>query len=138
MLAELSRRGLVDAKGQWASPQKQLLARLLQHYRWANMAKFHAPALEQLSPRERDVFMRWRVEDARAFPAEQRRKHLASLLRHDPGYPEGMALALLAYDEGDKRGAAEILSRYHNQSPQDPTYAAMYKAITRELAGKNP
>lgn len=136
MLGELHRRGLVDDRGQFEGERERELARILQRFRWAYTAHLYRPPLEQLPELEREILARWRVEDADAFSIEERQRYLNELLRYVPSYPEGVALAMLAYEAGDKRRAAEIVSRFLNQSPHDPNYNAMKAALDRELAGR--
>ncbi|CAN0525248.1 unnamed protein product, partial [Laminaria digitata] len=118
----------------WASEDGPVLANLLQRYRWASMAMHHTEPLGQLSPLERELFTRWRVQDGKAYPLARRREHLKELRIHAKDFPQGVARALLEYEDGNKARAAEILSRLKNQSPDDPTYAAMYDALEKELS----
>lgn len=134
MLGELEKRGLVDAKGQWKDERSKALSTILQRYRWAHMVKLYADPITQLSPTEQQIFVRWRVEDANAFDLNTRRKFVNALYHHIPNYPKGVPEAMLAYEAGDKKGAVEILSRYKNQAPDNPTYVVMYKALEDELA----
>ena len=135
MIEEFSTRGLLDDKAQWVDAEAKQLGRILQRYRWASLLRLHTEALKQMPPLEREIFARWRVQSRSAFPIEKRREYLKSLQAYAPDFPQGLAMALLEYDAGRKKQAAEILSRYHNQNPSDPTYATLYKAITEELAG---
>ncbi|GEM_PF-2608677 len=137
MLGEFMARGLITDKAQWASEDAKLLGRILQRYRWASLMRLHTEALKQLPPLEREIFVRWRVQARDAYPIEKRREYLSSLETYAPNFPKGLAMALLEYDAGRKEKAAEILSRYHNQNPADPTYKALYEQITEELA-KSP
>lgn len=137
MLGEFMARGLIDDNAKWASEDARHLGRILQRYRWASLMRLHTEALKQLPPLEREIFARWRVQARDAYPIEKRREYLGALETYAPDFPKGLAMALLEYDAGRKEKAAEILSRYHNQNPADPTYKALYQQITEELA-KSP
>ncbi len=136
MLGELHNRGLLDEKGQWRSVRAKKIGSILERYRWAHMFRLYADPITQLAPIEREILTRWRVEDPQAFKLDTRERFIDALHHHVPHYPEGVAEAMIAYERGNKQDAAEILSRYRNQSPNNPTYKVMYEALTQELESK--
>lgn len=134
MLQEFKKRGLIDARGQWVHENAAQLGTVLERYRWAHLLHLYVEPLAQLTELERTIFVRWRVEDPEAFDLPTRRRFVPDLYRYLPTYPKGVPEAMLSYEAGERKQAAEILSRYRNQAPDAPTYSAMYEALVKELS----
>lgn len=132
MLTQLHDLKLVDDKGQWSGPEAKTISSILERYRWAYLVHLYIKPLDLLTPVERVAFLRWRLETD-AFSLAQRKRFASSIQSELPTYPEGVVEAMIAYEEGEKRRAAEILSRYRNRSPDDRTYNVMYQALKKEL-----
>ena len=132
MAAQMHTMGLMDRHARWTSESSHLLGLLLGRMRWARLQNIYGPALEQLSKPEQQAFLVWGLGQE-ATPVEKTRM-LEALLALDPTYPEVRARALIALERGDMAYAKALVSRYRNQSPQNPEYRALEKAL-RERGG---
>lgn len=132
MLAMLDKVGLIDGKGQWTRSDGEQIAQTLQRYRWAFMAQTRWQPLEQLPEYERKKLVQWRASSTDAFSAHQHKRFVAELTKVVPEFPEGAALALLASDEGRHDEAAEILSRYKNQQPDNPLWGELQADLKKK------
>jgi hypothetical protein len=111
LLPVLSNRGLVLENGEWAEPveQSKTIFSVLQRVRWAHMTHDRRPFLLQLTPEERALYLRWRIESPRAFSMVDR-QHFLSQLAADkgllPDYDVQLAWARLEWAAG-RADAAE-------------------------------
>ncbi|GEM_PF-3107060 len=139
LLGVLAERGLVGESGEWAEPEdkSKVVFSVLQRVRWAHMTHDRRPALLQLTPAERALYLRWRIESPRAFPMAQRQKFLSQLTA-DKGllseYDTQLAWARLEWAAG-RSDAAE--SRLRNAlEGADRQASARYRRALEWLASQ--
>ena len=108
VLAFLRQTNLVDAEGNWTNRQTgPAVFSVLGRYRWAHLIDLRAPPMAQLTPAERELLIRWRIENSEAYPPAKRRQFIEDARRHLEGYPALQAEGRLAIERGDwKTGLA--------------------------------
>lgn len=132
MLAMLDKVGLIDGRGQWTRDDGEQIAQTLQRYRWAFMAQTRWSPIEQLPEYERKKLVQWRASSRDAFSPRQHKRFVTELIKVVPEFPEGIALALLASDEGRDEDAMELLSRYKNQQPDNPLWGELQESLRKK------
>jgi hypothetical protein len=115
LLPVLSNRGLVLESGEWAQPveQSKAIFSVLQRVRWAHMTHDRRPFLLQLTPEERALYLRWRIESPRAFSMVDRQQFLSQLAADKgllPDYDVQLAWARLEWAAGRADAAAKRLN----------------------------
>ncbi len=116
LLPTLLERGLVDQDGYWAQPVElsKTIFEILQRLRWANIIHSRRPPMMQLTDYERELLMRWRIEDPDAYGREKKEEFLKRTERNPepyPNYDAPLNRAKIAYQAGDLQTAADILKK---------------------------
>lgn len=118
LLPVIAERGLVTEDGKWASKNAPVIADLLNRYRWAHIIHDQKDPWSQLTKEGARTLARWRVEDAKGYTVEQRRKFLSTLSSQFPDYNAEFALGLLAYRAGETQKALEHFERLAEAQPR--------------------
>jgi len=141
-LDTLRERKLVDETGTWSDPEplSRAVAGILQRLRWATIVDAGRQALEQLTPYETRLLMRWRIESG-AYPLEKRREYLDLVARNEgllPGYDPTLARATLAYQDRDLEKALSTLKNAARRAPDGKeSYRPKIESLRRELGARN-
>lgn len=125
VLPFLRQTNLVDAQAKWTDPDSgPAVFGVLSRYRWAHLIDLRARPMAQLTPAERELLMRWRVEDTQAYPTAKRREFLKQADAELEGYPALLAEGRLAIESGDWEAGLRHWEKACAASPGDAALRA--------------
>lgn len=116
LLPTLLERELVDQEGYWRQPVElsKTIFEILQRLRWANIIHSRRPPMMQLTDYERELLMRWRIENPDAYGREKKEEFLKRTERNPEPYPNydvPLTRAKITYQSGDLQTAVDILQK---------------------------
>jgi hypothetical protein len=144
LLPTLIERGLVDQQGYWTKPVElsQTIFDILQRLRWANIIHSRRPPMMQLTEYERELLMRWRIEDPDAYGRDKKEEFLKRTERNPEPYPSydvPLTRAKIAYQTGDLQTAAEILKKQLREDSGDTSdYREALEWLEGQLETESP
>jgi hypothetical protein len=107
VLPHLLKFGLLKPSGEWShGEESKLIFDVWQRYRWASLIESMREPYALLTPYEREVLFRWRIERASGFSPESRIDLARRGSQYLP-YPTGLAVGIIALKQGDTETARE-------------------------------
>jgi hypothetical protein len=110
VLPLLVEQGLVTSEGEWTTESGPAIFDVLNRYRWAHLIDDRRRAITQLTPYEREILMRWRIEEAEAFEPSERWEYLNRAKGLD-GYDVNWAAGVLSYRDGNLEQALDYFQK---------------------------
>ena len=125
-----TKMGLSDENG--ALRYRPSLVAAVFRYRWFKFSETY-PTLSLMTPYERTVFLRWRIEAAEGIPLPQRLAMINEAAEiYGPMIDLDALRALVHAREGDRATALELLRAAGERHPDDPRYARWITGLEGE------
>lgn len=111
VLPMLVEQGLVTEEGEWSVEAGPAIFDVLNRYRWAHIIDDRRRAIMQLTPYEREILMRWRIEDAEAFDNAERWRFLEQARGLLDDYNVAWAAGVLSMRDGNLEQALDYFQK---------------------------
>lgn len=108
----IARRGEVIVNG-------VKVVRVLHKYQWLILASYATMAERHLTPYERRIFLRWKIESNQANSLQSKLRAVADLRRIDPTYPADLTIGMLYAQRKMWDRAAMYFWRAFAEDPSD-------------------
>ncbi len=130
---------LIQENGEWSNPDTgPIILELLGRLRYAFILHLRKNAWEQITPYEREILWRWRIEDPQAYSYKERLDYLSRATEETLGYSPDIARGRLFFVNDFKRDARRTFEEQCKKHPQDRQLARACEWLKNNVAMKDP